>query len=110
MPNLKSTNEFICDAAYLGDIKIDLVSKYETPSPALLLRACTNVLGKVADYIIGIEETYIGTIDDGGRFEPDYVLFQHKDKVEGFEQLQVFIEPKGTHLLENDAWYEGIYR
>lgn len=200
-PNLKSTNEFICDEAYLGAIKIDLISRYETPSPTLLLRASTYVLGKIADYITGIEETYKGTktfkpvkineifknkkcnytaphgggvgvsqndssvpidwkidlsnedwyvfednygtseekafvayfksyakklkeeydkvyllrnerqfhiysFDDGGRFEPDYVLFLHKDKAEGFEQLQVFIEPKGKQLLENDAWKE----
>lgn len=200
-PNLKSTDEFIRDPAYLGDIKIDIVSKYENPSSVLLLKACANVLGKIADYITGIEETYVGTktftpvkisdvfknkkcnytdphaggvgvsqndasvpidwkidlsnedwfvfednygtseekafvayfktyakklkeeydkvyllrnerqfhiysFDDGGRFEPDYVLFLHKDKTEGFEQLQVFIEPKGTHLLENDAWKE----
>ena len=200
-PNLQSTNEFINDAAYLGEIKIELVSKYEKPSPELMLKACIIVLGKIADYITGIEETYIGTktfkpvkineifrnkkcnytdphaggigisqndssvpidwkIDlstedwfvfednygtseekafvaffksyieklneeydkvylirnerqfhiysfkDGGRFEPDYVLFLHKNKAEGYEQLQVFIEPKGTHLLENDAWKE----
>ena len=49
---------------------------------------------------------HIYSSDDGGRFEPDYVLFLHKDKAEGYEQLQVFIEPKGTHLLENDAWKE----
>ena len=26
------------------------------------------------------------------------------DKPDGYDQLQVFIEPKGTHLLEKDAW------
>ena len=29
-----------------------------------------------------------------------------KAKNDGLEQIQVFIEPKGTHLLEKDAWKE----
>lgn len=200
-PNLKSTHDFIYDDAYLGNIKISVVSKYENPSPELLLKACVNVLGKIANYISGIEETYIGTkkfhpvkvcevfknkkcnymaphdggvgisqndmtvpaewkmdlsteewfafednfgtseekafvayfkdyvsklkneydkvylvrnerqfhiysFDGGDRFEPDYVLFLHKKKTDGFEQLQVFVEPKGTHLLDGDSWKE----
>lgn len=200
-PNLKSTHDFIYYDAYLGNIKLDIVSGYEVPSPALLLKACIKVLGKIADYISGIEKTYSGTkifkpvkvnevfknkkcnftaphdggigisqndmtvppawkidlstedwfafednfgtseekafvayfkgyvnklkreydkiylirnerqfhvysFDDGERFEPDYVLFLHKEKTDGFEQLQVFVEPKGTHLLEGDAWKE----
>ena len=49
---------------------------------------------------------HLYAFDDGGRFEPDYVLFLHKNNEDGFEQLQVFIEPKGTHLISNDAWKE----
>lgn len=49
---------------------------------------------------------HIYSFDDGERFEPDYVLFLQKDKISGYEQLQIFIEPKGTHLLEKDAWKE----
>ena len=26
--------------------------------------------------------------------------------MDGFEQIQIFIEPKGTQLLESDAWKE----
>jgi type III restriction enzyme len=51
-------------------------------------------------------EFHIYSFEDGERFEPDYVLFLQKDKVDGFEQLQIFIEPKGTQLLEKDAWKE----
>lgn len=29
-----------------------------------------------------------------------------RDKTAGFEQLQIFIEPKGSQLLEKDAWKE----
>lgn len=49
---------------------------------------------------------HIYSFADGERFEPDYVLFLQKDKPDGYDQLQVFIEPKGTHLLEKDSWKE----
>lgn len=48
----------------------------------------------------------IYSFDGGERFEPDYLLFLHSPKQDGYEQLQVFIEPKGTHLLETDSWKE----
>ena len=51
-------------------------------------------------------EFHIYSFEDGERFEPDYVLFLQRNKTDGFEQLQIFIEPKGTQLLEKDAWKE----
>lgn len=51
-------------------------------------------------------EFHLYSFDDGERFEPDYVLFLQKKKTDGFEQLQIFVEPKGTQLLEKDAWKE----
>lgn len=53
-------------------------------------------------------QLHIYSFKGGERFEPDYVLFLHSDKEDGYEQLQVFIEPKGTHLLEKDSWKEKI--
>mgnify|MGYP000175158453 FL=1 len=202
-PNLKSTREFITSLNYLGGIKIEITSKYETPTPSILFSACVNVLGKVAESVSGIEITYVGTtefkptrisemfkdkkcnytiVHDGGlgysqndasvpsgwkidlskedwfafednfgtseekafvayfksfvphlkekydkvllvrnerqlhiysfdggeRFEPDYLLFLHKQNEAGYEQLQVFIEPKGTHLIAGDKWKEDF--
>lgn len=202
-PNLKSTREFITSADYLGNIKIEIRSKYEEPPIAVLGTAVVSVITKIATSISTIEEEYEGTkefcavnirdvfknktvnytdIKDGGlgvsqndttvpadiridlkdeewftftdnfgtseekafvsyihdyvdelktiyskvylmrnerqmhiysfdggeRFEPDYILFLQKDKPDGFEQLQVFIEPKGTHLVENDKWKEDF--
>lgn len=44
--------------------------------------------------------------NNGRRFEPDFLLFlKNKDSGE-YEYTQVFIEPKGKHLLENDKWKE----
>lgn len=53
-------------------------------------------------------QMHIYSFDGGERFEPDYVLFLQKDNADGFEQLQVFIEPKGTHLVESDKWKEDF--
>lgn len=202
-PNLKSTREFITSPNYLGDIKIEITSRYEKPTPNILFTACANVLEKVAESVNSIEVSYIGTtefkpthihdmfkdkkcnytvlhdggigvsqndmsvpsawkidlskedwfafednfgtseekafvayfktfvpvlkakydkvflvrnerqlhiysFDGGERFEPDYLLFLHKNNSDGYEQLQVFIEPKGTHLVENDKWKEDF--
>lgn len=50
----------------------------------------------------------IYSFDGGERFEPDYLLFLCKSNGIGYEQLQIFIEPKGTHLLEKDKWKENF--
>ncbi|GMO26828.1 MAG: hypothetical protein Ta2B_07220 [Termitinemataceae bacterium] len=42
------------------------------------------------------------------RFEPDFVLFLQEKKGESLLQYQIFIEPKGTHLLEHDKWKEDF--
>lgn len=202
-PNLKSTKEFVYDKNYLGYIRLHITSKYETPSTDILYSACVKALGKIAESISGIEETYEGSseftaqyihdifknkrcnyidphdgglgisqndnsvpiawkmdlskedwfvfednygtseekafvayfkeyvkelkdkydkvylvrnerqlaiysFDGGERFEPDYLLFLHLQKQDGYEQLQIFIEPKGTHLVEKDSWKEDF--
>ena len=48
----------------------------------------------------------IYSFDGGERFEPDYLLFLHTQKNNSYEQLQVFIEPKGKHLIDKDSWKE----
>lgn len=202
-PNLQSTREFITADNYLGNIRIDIRSRFEKPPIAILNNAVSVVLSKVAEAVSGIEETYEGTkefmakhvhdifsdktvnynvLHDGStgfsqndvsvgthnridlsredwfvfsdnygtseekafvayfkdfaetlkakyskvflvrnerqfhlysfaggeRFEPDYVLFLQKDKVDGYEQLQIFIEPKGGQLVDKDKWKEDF--
>ena len=53
-------------------------------------------------------QLHIYSFEGGERFEPDYLLFLHSTKNEGYEQLQVFIEPKGSHLVETDKWKEDF--
>ena len=47
-------------------------------------------------------QLHVYTFDGGERFEPDFLLFLQKNNDDGYEQLQVFIEPKGENLLEAD--------
>lgn len=51
---------------------------------------------------------HLYSFDGGERFEPDYVLFLQQDTTDGCEQLQVFVEPKGSHLIEKDQWKEDF--
>ena len=50
---------------------------------------------------------HIYSFEGGCRFEPDFLLFLIKDD-EPVDQLQVFIEPKGTNLLEMDRWKQDF--
>lgn len=53
-----------------------------------------------------IPELAIYSFSDGERFEPDFLLFVEKNKVDRDSNYQVYIEPKGSHLLLKDAWKE----
>lgn len=46
--------------------------------------------------------------DTGERFEPDFLLFLQKHGTDGYMQEQIYIEPKGSHLLETDKWKEDF--
>lgn len=47
----------------------------------------------------------IYSFETGERFEPDFLLFLRK-KGQPYKQQQIYVEPKGTHLLETDKWKE----
>lgn len=43
----------------------------------------------------------------GNTFEPDFLLFLKKKDEEGaYDNIQIFIEPKGEHLIKTDQWKE----
>ncbi|MBB1507538.1 DEAD/DEAH box helicase family protein [Pseudoalteromonas sp. SG41-1] len=48
----------------------------------------------------------IYSFDDGRPFEPDFVLFLNKKSESVNFTYQIFIEPKGEHLIEKDRWKE----
>lgn len=108
------------DSSVKNDWKIDLSAEdwfvytdnYGTSEEKAFVayfRGYVADLRKIYDRIFLVRnerEFHIYSFEDGERFEPDYVLFLQKNKTDGFEQLQIFIEPKGTQLLEKDAWKE----
>ena len=49
----------------------------------------------------------IYSFNDGRNFEPDFLLFL-KNKSGDYEYSQLFIEPKGQHLLLKDSWKEDF--
>lgn len=53
-----------------------------------------------------IPELAIYSFAAGERLEPDFLLFVRKKEMEGSLTYQGYIEPKGSHLLEEDAWKE----
>ncbi|MDR1831981.1 MAG: hypothetical protein LBQ97_04515, partial [Fusobacteriaceae bacterium] len=48
------------------------------------------------------------SFDGGERCEPDYLMFLGRRNGTGVEQYQIFVEPKGNHLLEVDKWKEDF--
>ena len=94
-PNLKSTREFITSPNYLGAIKIEITSKYETPTPSILFSACVNVLGKVAESVSDIEITYVGTTE----FKPTRISEMFKDKKCNY----TIVHNGGLGYSQNDA-------
>ena len=59
-------------------------------------------------YLIRNErEIRIFDFNSGNAFEPDYLLFMRKKESNNvYENMQIFIEPKGGHLREHDEWKE----
>jgi len=60
-------------------------------------------------YLVRNERHFkIYNFEDGKPFEPDFVLFLRNPKSKIFVQYQVFIEPKGAHLIASDKWKENF--
>lgn len=46
--------------------------------------------------------------EDGAGFEPDFLLFLKRDRDGSEKMVQIFLEPKGPHLAEGDAWKQDF--
>lgn len=55
-----------------------------------------------------IPEFAIYSFESGERFEPDFLLFVRKKQINETLTYQGYVEPKGTHLLDQDAWKEDF--
>ncbi len=57
------------------------------------------------------KDVKIFSFDEGRAFEPDYLMFLHiKGADDKYDNLQIFIEPKGDHLLKKDKWKEDFLK
>ena len=58
-------------------------------------------------YLIRNEKHFkIYAFEDGRPFEPDFILYMIGKEKTDTMHYQVFVEPKGTHLLKADEWKE----
>ena len=57
------------------------------------------------------KDVRIYSFDEGRTFEPDYLLFLRIKDADGkYDNMQIFIEPKGDHLLKADKWKEDFLK
>lgn len=77
-----------------------------------LKHSLNNLKQKYRDiYLLRNESLFkIYRFSDGRAIEPDFVLFlQEKDSQKALS-YQIFIEPKGSHLLKGDQWKEDFLK
>ena len=83
---------------------------YGTSEEKYLVKYIDKVIDKLKYkyaeiYLLRNERHFkIFNFDDGKAFEPDFVLFLIKDTETPAVHYQIFIEPKGGHLIKQDEW------
>ena len=62
-------------------------------------------------YLIRNEKSFqLYSFDDGRAFEPDFVLFLRRKREKRNTVIQIFVEPKGEHLMKADLWKEDFLK
>ena len=104
-----------------SELNLDLSDKnwyiyndnYGTSEEKYLIKLLHNVMAKLKSkfkevYLLRNERLFqIYRFSDGRALEPDFVLFL-KDDASKTVLYQLFIEPKGEHLLGTDKWKEDF--
>jgi type III restriction enzyme len=107
-----------------SDLKLDLSNKewyafednYGTSEEKYLVKFIeknyTKLRSKFTNiYLLRNEKHFqIYNFEDGRAFEPDFVLFLEHKKLDKSVHYQIFLEPKGSHLLEADKWKEDFLK
>ena len=114
IPQTNNTNQ---------DLNLDITTQswyahtenYGTDQEKYLVKCIAGYMEKLQSkyeqvYLLRNEKIYkIYNFDDGMAFQPDFILFlEAKTGEQKF--YQVFIEPKGEHLFENDKWKENCLK
>ncbi|OIO76457.1 MAG: hypothetical protein AUJ85_00445 [Elusimicrobia bacterium CG1_02_37_114] len=106
------------------DLKLDLSNKewyvfndnYGTSEEKNLIKFINKTYEKLKEkynkiYLVRNEKYFqLYNFDDGRPLEPDFVLFLEKTETGQSLYYQVFIEPKGGHLLKEDEWKENFLK
>ncbi len=86
---------------------------FGTSEEKYLIKYIESIIEKLREkysdiYLVRNElDLKIYAFEDGVAFEPDFVLFmRHKDSDDKFDNIQIFIEPKGAHIEAKDKWKE----
>ncbi len=90
---------------------------FGTSEEKALVKYIDSIMPKLQEkyeevYLVRNEkDVRIYSFDDGRPFEPDYVMFLRiKGSAEKYDNIQIFIEPKGDQLLETDRWKENFLK
>jgi type III restriction enzyme len=114
IPQTNNTNQ---------DLNLDITTQnwyahtenYGTDQEKYLVKCIAGYMEKLQSkyqqvYLLRNEKVYkIYNFDDGMAFQPDFILFLEATTGEQ-KFYQVFIEPKGEHLFENDKWKEDCLK
>lgn len=101
---------------------LDLTSKdwyafdenYGTDQEKYFVKFIDSIIGKLrtdfTDIVVfrNADHFQIYNFSNGIAFEPDFVLFLREKKKTNPALYQIFVEPKGKHLLEKDKWKEDF--
>lgn len=90
---------------------------YGTSEEKALVKYFESMMPKLKEkyeeiYLVRNEkDVKIYSFDEGRPFEPDFILFLRiKGKDDKYDNLQIFIEPKGDHLVSKDKWKDDFLR
>lgn len=88
---------------------------FGTDEEKALIKYIESIMDKLQEkykeiYLVRNEKDLkIYDFDTGKATEPDFVLFMQRKQVgEVYDNLQIFIEPKGAHLRGTDSWKSGF--
>jgi len=106
------------------DLRLDLSGKswyiydenYGTSEEKYFIRFIDGIIEKLRQkyaevYLLRNENLFkIYNFSDGEAIEPDFVLFLKEYNTDKILQYQLFIETKGSQLLEKDKWKEDFLK
>ena len=100
----KSVHDVVARAAKIGGLSI---SKYM--EQAILKQALADIYFEDIALLRNEQVYKIYDFEQGRGFQPDFLLFCKQKEGEELT-FQVFIEPKGGHLISHDKWKEDFLK